>query len=141
MQHSRQAAIAITSRAFAYLAKDAAERRAESEATLRALYLRTQDQVRVLEAALEAGARIAGARVGNLERLIITGPGSGTAGCLSQSRAAARPRNPRTRNCYALRDLPHTPMLGTLLVRVLTYLTPALSTIAQVFRRTLYRVS
>ena len=35
----------------------------------------------------------------------------------------------------------HTPMLGTLLVRVLTYLTPALSTIAQVFRRTLYRVS
>jgi hypothetical protein len=36
-----------------YLAKDAAGRRAESETTIRALYLRTQDQVRVLEAALE----------------------------------------------------------------------------------------
>jgi hypothetical protein len=44
---------------------------------------------------------------------------------------------------YALHDLP-PPMLGTLLVRALTYLTPswnALPTIAQVFRRTLYRVS
>jgi hypothetical protein len=34
-----------------YLAKDAAGRRAEE--TIRQLYLRTQDQVRVLEAALE----------------------------------------------------------------------------------------
>ena len=35
-----------------YLAKDAAGRRAQHEETLRQLYLRTQDQVRVLEAAL-----------------------------------------------------------------------------------------
>jgi hypothetical protein len=36
-----------------YLAKDAAGRRAEHEETIQQLYLRTQDQVRVLEAALE----------------------------------------------------------------------------------------
>jgi hypothetical protein len=36
-----------------YLTEDAACRRVESETTLRQLYLRTQDQVRVLEAALE----------------------------------------------------------------------------------------
>ena len=36
-----------------YLAKDATERRAEHEATIRQLYLRTADQVRVLEAALD----------------------------------------------------------------------------------------
>ena len=36
-----------------YLAKDAAARRAEHETTIRQLYLRTQDQVRVLETALE----------------------------------------------------------------------------------------
>jgi len=39
-----------------YLAKDVcerSERRAECEATIRQLYLRTQDQVRVLEAALD----------------------------------------------------------------------------------------
>ena len=96
-----------------YLTEDAAARRAEHEATIRQLYLRTQDQVRVLEAALELDLEWRAPGSATLNGMVTCErsslPGSGTGGCLSQSRAprCATEKSPHPELLRATRSATH----------------------------------